>query len=98
MTHFGVTTTPEDVLRDVILGAFSQDSGRKRRQSQRALSRVLSLAEQRGYDNESEFVEYFSHPERHKAKDTRRLLRNLYEFVSQDEVVQLLRVNHRVGY
>ena len=93
MNEFEVTKIPEDVLKDVIADAFTSDSLRRRRQSQRALARVLDLAEQRGYKNETEFTDYFSDPQRYQIKTTRRLLRNLYEFVSEDEVVQLLRIH-----
>jgi hypothetical protein len=85
---------PVEYARGVVVAAFDQNQ-KDQKGRMRSINRVLSLAKTRGYDNADQFIAHFKNNENHYKPSSNRLLKNLFEYVSAEEFVSLVRVELR---
>ena len=87
MVEINLAQSPAEEATQLVLDAF--DAKNKRgKMAHRILSYVLHLAEQRNYPHATEFKHYFSDADKYSAPQTQRWLKELFEFVSADEMVE----------
>jgi hypothetical protein len=87
-----IEANPIEQVRDFVHIALGvSDGGRHKRQAMRVLRRVLILAGERGFrSSDFESAMYSDLPLSRRAVE--RMLHNLFEYVSADEVAQLARL------
>ena len=86
--EFKVEQSPMEEAKSIILSAFNKNN-KNRRQLQRIVQRVLSLAVTRGYPHSEGFNYYFLHEAGQSDMLTKKWLSGLFEYVSPDEFAQL---------
>ena len=91
MAEFTVLAGSEEAVQKIIESAYS-DEVPNRRAARATVKRILELAKRRGYVKDADFQEYFSMNQGRNPKLTRKILRSLFEYVSQDEIMQLSRL------
>ncbi len=92
MSEFSVLAKSEESILKIVEAAFSSEHVH-RRKARLAVRRVLDLADRRGNLKMDDFVNYFSSQSKRNPTFTRKMLRSLFEFVSEDEVIQLSRLH-----
>lgn len=89
LTALQTTDNSIEVAMDVLAKAFNP-RGRRRREAMRVIKQVLKLAKARGFDQADVFISFFRQEQGlQDPKVLRRLLSQLFEFVSTDEFAQL---------
>ena len=84
-----VIESPYEVVNTALSSAFDLNH-KNRRQFLRVVHHALSIAKQRGYLYSYEFMDFFRHPDDHIPKTTRKLLEQLFEYISEAEFAQLV--------
>lgn len=91
MMTLNLEDNPVQTARDIVLAAFNPNR-KNRRACLRVVQQVLNLAAERGYRHSEEFSSYFRREDMQSPSGTDRLMRNLFEYVSPDEIKQLARI------
>ncbi len=91
MTELNLAKSPVSAAKDLVLSAYNYDK-KNRRNYLRVLQQILRLAEKRGYSQMEVFAAYFRNVDMQTHQATEKLLRNLFEFVSPDEILQMMKI------
>lgn len=92
MTALNLSDNPVGAAKALALSAYNYDK-KNRRDYLRVLQQILRLAAQRGYRHSEAFSAYFRNIEMQTHKMTDKLLQNLFEFVSPDEIHQMMKIS-----
>ena len=88
---------PMGVTMDLLFKAFNPE-GRRRREAMRILKRALNLAISRGFREAEALMNFFSQsPKLQNPKILRRILFNLFEYVSPEEFALLSKSMEGLG-
>jgi len=83
-----IAKSPSGLVKSIMIAAFDLNH-KNRKQLLRIVHHAINIAQNRGYSYTDELLEYFKHQESHVPKTTAKLLNQLFEYISEDEFVQL---------